>query len=1586
MDKATFLNTYGPVADRVGKELGVDPSIIKAQWALETGWGKSIIPGSNNLGNIKKGKSWTGPTVRERDNQTGSNDEYRAYTSPEASGDDYRDTIRRMYPKAVGQGTASGFLAAIKGYAEDVDYDTKVMDIAKSINGMRPTVRSVDNAIAAGPTPEQFKNLTDRYIQSMLTRPSDAKRYSHAIEEASTDAALREEARPDLLDSLSAGMAGNSDQWVANLAKHTFGTGYKPEEGYKPEYDKAPPGSDSDLLEAMARSKSSVETTKILADYHAEQERTRTVFDGGTASGMLVAMATEVPTLTNVVTGGLAALAFARKGYGAVQLARQGRNIGAVGSAIGENVLAGSGFELFRQAVDHKLDAKDMLVNLAADTVFGAVAGGFAVRSGQILHMQDVAAKAKLEFLAREEGLIDKAKAELGDGATAEAVAAKVEELRYAPDVQVLVDSVSPAKAVGKPLDVANHIEEEVTPIAPEAPTAETPLAASDIPAIEVDFPTMNSLNQRRALYAPGGSEAGKIAEYSGGRVADLAAFEKLGGGVHVWGDVPVGYEKAISAINRLSKLFLGDGYTIGVAFRAAGVERGAARQISTRGAIISLAPDADAGTMLRTAVHEVGHVVFNSHLAKASPEQWARLTTAFQEFVQAATRGDDGNKARAIRWSETSDWQLPQQRTTAKVSEDYAFDMDEFAAEQFVKFAEKHTDKLGLTPTVVKMLKDAVAAAKAFLKIAKREGIPVDANWETFFTDIMNKQSPDSAPAVDLKRPTLSLKRQAPIAQEARPASMMADLLADPDYVRFGLNTLPADSPKQREKVRAMLALHKQAEAWAIQHPKDAAWDARAKNLIDNEFFNLASTSMIMLKSESPLTRMIASQLLEDTSNIKGTRNPTAAIAKYTLERTIQGNVTNDFTGAYSLWEATQTTAMGSIHDALIGGRLREQFNRMVMAEIESRGNGSPVPGLDTNVKAAADVVEAAFKRSASVQRRYGTLGAEAMGTGVGYATHRMNPQAVFNLTNEQATILHQVLVGQFESIEGWDKAFSTMLASKYMETVRKRASGDFSSTIGGNSASSLDTLREVLHGLGHPDDVVNTYMASFTKGAANFTKKRLNLDLNAVYQTPSGEFRLMDVFDTNVVELVRAQARRVSGEAALTQFGVKGKPGMQLLREAMRTGETGHKASDADLGAFDQVAAEFFGEPFGTQMHKGLERVVHANAAIRLGGAVWNQLSESFNAVWAVGAGRALEAVGMIPQMRKEILALARGEVVDNPIIGSIELAGGAEFGLDSYKHVMPFDDPSAQYPTYGRDTITLADKLIRGAGHLQGKLSFWRAVHSAQQRGIAMQVTHKAMSYIKSGAEDKALRDFGITADLQARMRAELANPGVATFAANGKLLDLDITKVQDADTREAFIQSIWRGTHQIIQQTHIGEQGKWVHDGWMRALTQFKGFGIVSVEKQWGRQRNMHGTFGAFGIALGSLGMGAPVYMARMYAQSAGREDREEYLQKRLSPEAIARGSLNYVATLGMAGDFVDALTIMAPDRMGLTPNGGRAGVPTDFVGSMVLPASSLVDDAWHYVQDPTDIKTLKSLLPLGRVPTIVPFLNALPDGK
>jgi hypothetical protein len=133
-----FAETYAPFIQKVSDRIGVSPEVLTAQFGLETAWGKHIIPGTNNLGNIK---DFSGRGVPATDSMTGSRDQYRAYSSPEQFANDYARLIETHYPNALNAGDdAAKFASALKarGYAEDPNYVAKIVATHQSVRGIIP--------------------------------------------------------------------------------------------------------------------------------------------------------------------------------------------------------------------------------------------------------------------------------------------------------------------------------------------------------------------------------------------------------------------------------------------------------------------------------------------------------------------------------------------------------------------------------------------------------------------------------------------------------------------------------------------------------------------------------------------------------------------------------------------------------------------------------------------------------------------------------------------------------------------------------------------------------------------------------------------------------------------------------------------------------------------------------------------------------------------------------------------------------------------------------------------------------------------------------------------------------------------------------------------------------------------------------------------------------------------------------------------------------------------------------------------------------------------------------------------------------
>lgn len=167
--KEDFVRMMWPHAQRAGDALGVDPSALVAQAALETGWGRAVPThgsgsSSFNLFGIKAGSSWEGatanvPTLEFEDGVAVRKVErFRAYSSPADSFNDYARLIgtNPRYENARGAGgDVASFASALQdgGYATDPNYAQKIVAVAGEVRALSNEPTSADSLKFAALSP-----------------------------------------------------------------------------------------------------------------------------------------------------------------------------------------------------------------------------------------------------------------------------------------------------------------------------------------------------------------------------------------------------------------------------------------------------------------------------------------------------------------------------------------------------------------------------------------------------------------------------------------------------------------------------------------------------------------------------------------------------------------------------------------------------------------------------------------------------------------------------------------------------------------------------------------------------------------------------------------------------------------------------------------------------------------------------------------------------------------------------------------------------------------------------------------------------------------------------------------------------------------------------------------------------------------------------------------------------------------------------------------------------------------------------------------------------------------------------------------
>lgn len=779
---------------------------------------------------------------------------------------------------------------------------------------------------------------------------------------------------------------------------------------------------------------------------------------------------------------------------------------------------------------------------------------------------------------------------------------------------------------------------------------------------------------------------------------------------------------------------------------------------------------------------------------------------------------------------------------------------------------------------------------------------------------------------------------------------------------------------------------------------------DIVARYPIDEErlktFLSLAnqeSTATILMGSKSNSAKAVGIMIAESPEGAAG-RHVTAAISRTAHFEQYMGNMGRNVNQMFEMWGREQ--GFGTIR-LNMDDSIRVRFNKEVQLEMNRRWNKQPEGAIHPAVKRAADMYDTGYKIMGKDQKHVGVIGADAIDlTTSGYFQRSWNLGMLRGMGASQRAAFVNALEDQFRTVAGFtDSADFNVraLAVTYLARLEHRAVGmlDVPANLYSNDAGAV--VRDALSSLGMSKDEVEKQMQRLTRGGAGHTKARIDMDVGKMYDDGAGnKFSLVDFLDNDMEGLYRRYAQQTAGDVTLAKYGIMGKNGLDVAKEAMlRTG-----ATQKEMDAFDQLAAEMTGKPYGKGDPLILSNVRSLTNLVRMGGAVFPQMGAFVDAVVGLGAVRALKSAGAMNRMRKEVQAMAAGKEVNNPILSGLE-GIGPEFGTADYRIYGIFDTTDVQ-DIAGKESVGVVTKLIRGGSNLQRSLSGHRWATAAQQRAFTEQIVRKALRFVKEGGEDVALRDMGLDDALVTQLRKTMKD--TTKFDANGELMSYDPRKlpVDDIDARRAAIKfrdTVLRGSNQIMNKEFPGEVGKWFHNGYLRTAFQFRGFSIVAQQKQFNRILHTRGVGKLVGLLLGGMAVAAPIHLARVALRMSLMQegDRDAYWEQQTHPLVLGRATMNYLAAAGLGADVIEASSGMAagwadafnidlPDAV--RPTGGRMMRDTDLIGGQLAPGLGVINDIGQGVMGKPD--KLWKTAPFASLPYIQPILmgidSAVDDGE
>ncbi|WP_206536952.1 hypothetical protein, partial [Salmonella enterica] len=186
----------------------------------------------------------------------------------------------------------------------------------------------------------------------------------------------------------------------------------------------------------------------------------------------------------------------------------------------------------------------------------------------------------------------------------------------------------------------------------------------------------------------------------------------------------------------------------------------------------------------------------------------------------------------------------------------------------------------------------------------------------------------------------------------------------------------------------------------------------------------------------------------------------------------------------------------------------------------------------------------------------------------------------------------------------------------------------------------------------------------------------------------------------------------------------------------------------------------------------------------------------------------------------------------------------------------------------------------------------LSGFKAIQGGSEKIVARSINKRLKQHLMGERElpKRDLEEVGLDEATMKRLKRHFdENPMYADY--NGEKVRMMNFDAMEPDLRETVGVAVRRMSGRLIQRNFIGDEGIWMNKWWGKALTQFKSFSIVSIEKQLIHDLRGDKIQAAQIMAWSSL-LGFASYATQMQMQAIGREDRDKFLREKFDTQNIA----------------------------------------------------------------------------------------------
>ena len=679
---------------------------------------------------------------------------------------------------------------------------------------------------------------------------------------------------------------------------------------------------------------------------------------------------------------------------------------------------------------------------------------------------------------------------------------------------------------------------------------------------------------------------------------------------------------------------------------------------------------------------------------------------------------------------------------------------------------------------------------------------------------------------------------------------------------------------------------------------------------------------------SESPLVRRLGGLLVEDAvGNADGSVNRFAVSEQIDRQRkTRMTRFYRDYNPAFSEWRKANKKWMFS-------ERARAEFNDAVGKAVRR-----PIDATtDPHVAKAAGAIKRELADLLQYGREKNVRGFNEIKDNAEYMTRQFNLKRLDDLAEKLTASrdgiapgaggyasIQKLVSGSLESYAlkraaqagmpppQLDKADLDKIAKGYVTSIRRRRFDGFDGN-GALAGDQIDVLREMLQDADlDPDDIdritskIGKTDTSEEAGRIANAKYRLGLDETFRANINGMDVGIEDLLENDAEFLFSTYSRRVIGAAeledGLREFKVPDQEGVlpvhsptpaALLQQIANSGD---KLNEGDMKRLDATFKILKGVPL-TDPSRAAEamRLVRDYNFIRVMGQVGvAQVAELGN---ILGNGGIKTMFQQMPAFRN-LYTLSKNGKFKDELANEIEAIWGMGTDLARSTPGISIDDYGmAELSGLNSSKGRQANFTLQQGKQFTAMASGMSHVNMALQRMTGRVLVQKMMNMAKGGRQlsKRRMASLGISPEMMGRVSEQMKKHVTEIDGMFGRRVKaINIDTWDDADARAVFVNSVDRWSKRVIQENDIGNMPLFMTSDMGKTIGQFRSFMLAAHTKQLlaGIHARDLTTLNSWWM---SMFFGGLAYLGQTHVNSIGRDDREEWLEERLSASNIGKAA-------------------------------------------------------------------------------------------